>query len=83
VGVLISLDAYRDRRGAQATAVSRLDAAVARLDPLVTALDGRLTTTIERELLAIAHAVRAGRVGQAAERAERLEGLLQHPAASG
>ncbi len=83
MGVVISLDEIRERRGPAAAAVRRLDRAVSRLDPLVRANDGRLATTIRRELAAIASAVSAGRPRQAAERAERLAGILEHPAASG
>ncbi len=61
----------------------RLDHAVERLDPLVRSKRHGLTPTIERELRAIALAVRAGSPGRAADLAERLVGLLQHPAASG
>ena len=43
----------------------------------------RLSPTIQRELVAIARAVSAGRPARAAERAERLAGILEHPAASG
>jgi hypothetical protein len=92
MSAVVSLVEYRRRRalasapgalGPAAAAVHRLDAAVTRLDPLVHARDARLTPTIQRELRAIALAVRAGRPRQAAERAERLVGILQHPAASG
>ena len=83
VGIVISLDEFRQRRGPAAAAVRRLDRAVSRLDPLVQAKNGRLSPTIQRELQAIASAVSAGRPRQAAERAERLAGILEHPAASG
>jgi hypothetical protein len=63
--------------------VDRLDRAVTRLDPLVRRRDQRLTPTIERELREIAVAVSSGRARDAADRAERLVGLLAHPAASG
>jgi hypothetical protein len=39
-----------------------------------------MSPTVEKELRAIAVAVNAGRPRQAARRAERLAGLLQHPA---
>jgi hypothetical protein len=82
MGTVISLQDYRDRRRPAGADVQRLDDAVRRLDPLVR---GRhtLTPTIERELTAIARAVSAGLPREAAERAERLVGLLEHPAASG
>jgi len=50
-------------------------------------LDGTVVNlalpTIQRELVAIARAVSAGRPARAAERAERLAGILEHPVASG
>lgn len=82
MGTVISLQDYRERRNPAAAVVRRLDAAVQRLDPLVQAR-GTLTPTIERELRAIARAVSAGDPLRAADRAERLAGLLEHPAASG
>jgi len=45
--------------------------------------EARLSPTIERELASIARAVSAGLPREAADRAERLIGLLAHPAASG
>jgi hypothetical protein len=75
---VISLDEYRDRLP---TAVSRLDRAVQRLEPLVRRRSGRLGPAVERELTLIARAVSAGRPRHAAERAERLGDLLEHPAA--
>ncbi len=83
MAVVISLDEYRQRRRPDLAAVQRLDDAVGRLDGLVRAHEGRLTPTIERELAAIGRALSSGRREAAAERAERLIGLLQHPAASG
>ena len=83
MGTLTFLDQYRERRDPLRAAVARLDAAVARLDPLVRGRLGRLSPTIERELREIARTVSAGSPRQAAERAERLAGLLEHPAASG
>jgi hypothetical protein len=83
VGVVVSLEDYRERRDPPAAAVRRLDRAVEALDPLVSARRHRLSPTIERELRAIARAVSAGDAGIAAERAERLVDLLEHPAASG
>ena len=81
MGEVISLADYRnDPRPA---ALHRLDEAVARLDPLVRARASTMSPTVERELRAIAIAVNAGRPRQAAQRAERLAGLLQHPASSG
>jgi hypothetical protein len=63
-------------------ALGRLDRAVQRLDPLVRERVDRLSPTIRKELVAIARAVSAGSPSRAAERAERLAGLLEHPAAS-
>lgn len=80
---MISLDEYRRRRDPAAAAVGRLDTAVRRLDGLVRSREGRLTPTIERELRAIAIAVADGLPREAADRAERLVGILEHPAASG
>ena len=82
MGDVISLDGYRARRIPPARP-DRLDAAVARLDALVRGRTGRLTPLVERELLAIARSVSAGLPRQAAERAERLAGMLEHPLASG
>ena len=83
MGVVISLEAYRERRDPAAVAVERLDRAVEALDPLVQSRRHRLNPTIERELRAIGRAVSAGDARAAAERAERLVDLLEHPAASG
>lgn len=78
MGEVISLDDYR--ADPRPTVIHRLDEAVARLDPLVRARASGMSPTVERELRAIALAVNAGRPRQAAQRAERLAGLLQHPA---
>ncbi len=83
MGDVISLDEYRERRDPSVAAVQRLDLAVAALDPLVQARRHRLNPTIERELRAIGRAVSVGDANGAAERAERLVDLLEHPAASG
>ena len=80
MGDVISLQTYRDDVVAPREMLSRLDDAVAKLDPLVRAQASGLSPTVERELRAIASAVNAGRPRQAARRAERLAGLLQHPA---
>ena len=80
MGDLISLETYRDDTAAPREMLHRLDDAVARLDPLVRAHAGAISPTVERELRAIAIAVNAGRPRRAARRAERLAGLLQHPA---
>lgn len=78
---VISLDEYRARRNPLATSIARLDHAIARLDPLVRDRTGRLTPSVERELAHIARSVSAGLPREAAERAERLADLLEHPAA--
>jgi hypothetical protein len=78
---VISLDEYRARRHPFGGALARLDHAVARLDPLVRDRTGRLTPSVERELAAIARSVSAGLPREAADRAERLADLLEHPAA--
>jgi hypothetical protein len=80
MGDVISLQSYRDDVVAPREMLSRLDDAVAKLDPLVRARASAMSPTVERELRAIAIAVNAGRPRQAARRAERLAGLLQHPA---
>jgi hypothetical protein len=80
VGDVISLETYRDEVVAPRELLTRLDDAVAKLDPLVRARASGISPTVERELRAIAIAVNAGRPRQAARRAERLAGLLQHPA---
>jgi len=82
MGEVISLADYREDAAQPRQLLSRLDAAVSRLDPLVRARASALSPTVERELRAIAVAVNAGRPRQAARRAERLAGLLQHPASS-
>lgn len=82
MGTVVSLQDYRQRRDLT-TAVGRLDRAVQRLDRLVRGRAGRLGDRVERELVAIAREVSEGRPNDAAERAERLAGLLEHPAASG
>ena len=80
MGQVISLEAYRDDVVQPADLMHRLDEAVNKLDPLVRARATSVSPTVERELRAIAIAVNAGRPRQAAIRAERLAGLLQHPA---
>ena len=82
MGEVISLADYRDGIAPPSHLLSRLDQAVSKLDPLVRARASTLSPTVERELRAIALAVNAGRPRQAARRAERLAGLLQHPASS-
>ena len=83
MGTVISLQGYRRWRDRGPSALGRLDAAVGQLDHLLHDRGGSLTPTIERELRAITQAVSAGDPGGAARRAERLAGILEHPAASG
>lgn len=59
--------------------LARLERAVARLDPLVRRGTGRIGPRVETELLTITGAVTAGRVRDAADRAERLAERLKHP----
>jgi hypothetical protein len=82
MGDVVSLTDHRERRDERSVALGRLDRAVERLDPPVRERVDRLSPTIRRELVAIARAVSAGSPSRAAERAERLAGLLEHPAAS-
>jgi hypothetical protein len=83
MGQVISLQAERSKRRPGQAEVGRLDAAVNELDGLVRRRGSKTSPAVERELLAIAAAVRRGRAAEAADRAERLVGLLTHPAASG
>jgi hypothetical protein len=53
------------------------------LDPLIRGREGRLSPRAELELEGIARAVSSGQTARAAERAERLADLLEHPAAHG
>lgn len=59
--------------------LARLERAVARLDPLIRRGTGRMGPRVETELLTITGAVTAGRVRDAAERAEHLAERLEHP----
>jgi hypothetical protein len=80
---VVSLDDFRDRRFPGLVAMRRLERAVGRLDTVVQRRPGRMAPTVERELLMIARAVSSGSPREAADRAERLADLLEHPAASG
>jgi hypothetical protein len=90
MGVVIQLDAWRrDRRRDAAPPprsrrqpVPRLDAAISRLERLMRAGTGRISARVETELLAITGAVTAGRMEEAAHRAERLAERLEHPSSS-
>jgi hypothetical protein len=83
VGQIISLAEFRERRHPQLALMRRLEKAVGRLDSVVHQRPGRVAPTVERELLLIARAVSSGSPLEAADRAERLADLLEHPAASG
>jgi hypothetical protein len=80
---VISIQDYRERRSPGLVAMQRLEQAVGRLDVVVQRRPGRMAPTVERELLIIARAVSSGMPREAADRAERLADLLEHPAASG
>jgi hypothetical protein len=80
---VISLTEYRARRHRAQASLERLDRAVGRLDPLVGGQRQHLTPSVERELTRIAAAVSGGLAHEAADRAERLADLLEHPAAHG
>jgi hypothetical protein len=83
MGEIVSLAEYRDRQNPGLVVMRRLERAVGRLDVVVQRRPGRMAPTIERELLLIARAVSSGMSRDAADRAERLADLLEHPAASG
>ena len=83
MGEIVLLAEYRDRRNPELTVMQRLERAVGRLDAVVQRRPGRMAPTVERELLLIARAVSSGLPLEAADRAERLADLLEHPAASG
>jgi protein gp37 len=83
MGEIVLLAEYRDRRNPELTVLQRLDRSVERLDSIVRRRPGRMAPTVERELLLIARAVSSGTPLEAADRAERLADLLEHPAASG
>jgi hypothetical protein len=87
MGAVIDLGAWRSRRERVVLAsgpfpLPRLDAAIAHLERLIRAGTGRLSARVETELLAITGAVTAGRMLEAARRAERLAERLEHPSAS-
>jgi hypothetical protein len=83
MGDVVSLAERRELRDQRSAALGRLDRAVQRLDPLVRRRIDRLTPTIRRELVAIARSVSSGSPARAADRAERLAGILEHPVTSG
>jgi hypothetical protein len=77
MGIVISIDAWRDERAREDPA-ARLERAVERLDELLRAVfsDRRAQPEVERELLAITGAVSIGMLEEAADRAEHLEERL-------
>ena len=77
---VISMQEYRERRSPGLAQLSRLERTVGRLESSVRHAPGGLAPAVERELLWIVQAVSAGRTREAADRAERLAGLLGHPA---
>ena len=81
MGEVVDLEEYR--AGRLPAGIRRLDEVVGRLEPLVRARSGRLRPVVERELVAIAREVSAGRPHLAARRAQRLADRLEHPAALG
>jgi hypothetical protein len=82
MGQLVSLEEYRSRKIPGLAALSRLERSIGRLETSVRRTAGRMGPTVERELLQIVRAVSSGHAQEAASRAERLAGLLEHPAAS-
>jgi hypothetical protein len=82
VGQLVSLEEYRSARTPRLAALSRLERSIGRLEGSVRRTAGRMAPTVERELILIVRAVSSGRAQEAARRAERLAGLLEHPVAS-
>jgi hypothetical protein len=74
-----NLDQERHGLGRRPATLARLERAIGRLDPLVNGGTGRIGPRVETELLAITGAVTAGRVDDAATRAERLAERLEHP----
>lgn len=77
---VISMQEYRERRNPGLAQLSRLERTVRRLESSVRRAPGGLAPAVERELLWIVRAMSAGRTREAADRAERLAGLLGHPA---
>jgi hypothetical protein len=69
----------RTERPEPGAPIARLERAIGRLDPLVNRGTSRIGPRVETELLAITGAVTAGRVEDAATRAERLAERLEHP----
>jgi hypothetical protein len=82
MGQLVSLEDYRAGRTPGLAALTRLERSIGRLEGSVRRTAGRMAPTVERELLLIVRAVSSGKAQEAARRAERLAGLLEHPVAS-
>jgi hypothetical protein len=74
-----ALERARHGRSRPWAPLARLERAIGRLDPLVNVGTSRIGPRVETELLAITGAVTAGRVEDAASRAERLAERLEHP----
>jgi hypothetical protein len=87
MGRVIDMQAWRERRGAarrpsrsQAEGpLRRVETAVTKLERAMRRGTGRLGSKVESELLGITGDVAAGRMDEAARRAERLADLLEHP----
>ena len=75
------LQEYR-AQNPRAAAFGRLDLAVGRLDPLVRGREGHLSASANGSLHRSLARYPTGLTDQAAERAERLADLLEHPAAN-
>ena len=82
MGQVVSLDDFRSAQRQGLAALTRLERSIGRLEGSVRRTAGRMGPTVERELIQIVRAVSSGRPQEAARRAERLAGLLEHPAAS-
>jgi hypothetical protein len=80
MAAVVSIQEYRERRNPGLAQLSRLERTVGRLESSIRRAPGRLAPAVERELVSIVRAMSAGRTGEAADRAERLAGLLGHPA---
>jgi hypothetical protein len=79
---VVSIQEFRERRNPGLAQLSRLERTVGRLESSIRAKAGHLPPAVEHELLSIVRAVSTGRTSEAADRAERLAGLLGHPAAA-
>jgi hypothetical protein len=82
MGQVVSLEHHRMRKHPGLAQLSRLERSVGRLEASVRGTARGVTPAVEQELIRIVRAVSAGRTAEAADRAERLAGLLGHPAAA-